>query len=221
MHKSTNKPELKVSVFSDYICPFCYIGHHRLQQLKQDYELKVNWCFIEIHPDTPAQGMPTTGLDYNNEQWQGIVTSLNTLIEQDQLPFKHEHQFTTNSHKALLLAEACKPLGADTFYRVHNRLFEAFFVDMVNIGDISVLQTIADECNIPDNITKAALNNDNELEKHLKLYQQFAGKARITGVPTIMIGSQAIPGVPSVSSLRSAAKKALQEQTKDNSGETD
>lgn len=205
-----NKPELKISVFSDYICPFCYIGHHRLQQLKQNYDLKINWCFIEIHPETPAEGMPTTELDYNDEQWQGIVGSLNALIEQDQLPFKHEHQFTTNSHKALLLAEACKPLGSDIFYRLHNRLFEAFFVDMLNIGDDAVLQQIATECGIPDDIIKAVLENKSnaELEKHLELYRQFAAKAQITGVPTIIIGEQSIPGVPSVATLQDAALAA-------------
>jgi predicted DsbA family dithiol-disulfide isomerase len=211
-----NKPELKISVFSDYICPFCYIGHHRLQQLKQDYDLKINWCFIEIHPDTPAKGMPTTELDYNDEQWKGIVSSLNALIEQDQLPFKHEHQFTTNSRKALLLAEACKPLGSEVFYRLHNRLFEAFFVDMLNIGDESVLRQIATECNIPEVLIETALNNDidkdSELEKHLDLYRQYATKAQITGVPTIIIGNQSIPGVSSVATLRNAAQATINKE---------
>jgi len=204
-----HKAELKISVFSDYICPFCYIGHHRLQQLKQDYDLKINWCFVEIHPQTPVQGMPTTELDYSDQQWQGIVNSLNTLIEQDQLPFKHEHQFTTNSHKALLLAEACKPLGADTFYQLHNRLFEAFFVDMLNIGDDTVLKQIAEECKLPAGIIEQALSNDSELEKHLALYLQYAEKVQLSGVPTIIIGNQTLPGVSSVSTLKKAAEKSL------------
>ena len=210
MPSSNNKPELKISIFSDYICPFCYIGHHRLQQLKQDYDLKINWCFTEIHPETPTSGMPTTELDYTSEEWQGIVTSLNALIEQDQLPFKHEHQFTSNSHKALLLAEACKPLGADLFYRVHNRLFEAFFVDMLNIGDDIILRQIAQECGIPELTTESALTagQDSDLEKHLQLYREYASKAQISGVPTIIIGNQSIPGVPSVASLQKAALEA-------------
>mgnify|MGYP001821638697 FL=1 len=43
-------PELKVTVYSDYICPFCYVGNHRLQRLRDSYELKINWCLLEIHP---------------------------------------------------------------------------------------------------------------------------------------------------------------------------
>ena len=219
-----DKPELKISIFSDYICPFCYIGHHRLQQLKQDYELKINWCFVEIHPETPAEGMPTTELDYNDEQWQGIVSSLNALIEQDQLPFKHEHQFTTNSHKALLLAEACKPLGADIFYRIHNRLFEAFFVDMLNIGDEAILRQIASECDMPTETVDAVLDKNSELnkelEQHLQLYLQYASKAQITGVPTVIIGSRSIPGIPSLSSLQEAAKETTCATTETNTQTT-
>ncbi|MDH5394036.1 MAG: DsbA family protein [Gammaproteobacteria bacterium] len=205
------KPELKLSVFSDYICPFCYIGHHRIQQLKQHYELKINWCFIEIHPETPAEGMSTSELDYNPQQWQDIVASLNALIDQDQLAFKHEHQFTTNSHQALLLAEATKPLGADSFYRLHNRLFEAFFVDMLNIGDENVLRQIAAECALPQATIEAALSPHSAFEKHLELYRQYASETEITGVPTILIGSQKIPGVPGLSSLQKAAKASFGE----------
>jgi len=209
--KSMAKPELKLSVFSDYICPFCYIGHHRIQKLKRDYDLKINWCLIEIHPETPDTGMPTTDLNYSDQQWQGIVNSLNLLIDEDQLPFRHEHQFTTNSHKALLLAEACKPLGAETFYKIHNRLFEAFFVDMLNIGDEAILRQIAKECEIPENTVDEALTNNNELEKHLKLYLQYASQAQVTGVPTTIIGQESISGVPSVSSLQQAAETLSQE----------
>lgn len=204
-----DKPELKLSVFSDYICPFCYIGHHRIQQLKTDYELKINWCLIEIHPETPVTGMPTTELDYSSDQWNGIINSLNNLLEEEQLPFKHEHQFTTNSHQALLLAEACKPLGAELFYRVHNRLFEAFFVDMINIGDASELQKIADSCGVPAATTQLALNRDKQLEEHLKLYLQYAQQVQISGVPSTIIGQQKLTGVPSIRSLKQAAEENI------------
>lgn len=50
------KPTLLVSVFSDYICPFCYGGSHRLLRLRRRCELQVNWCGLEIHPETPPFG---------------------------------------------------------------------------------------------------------------------------------------------------------------------
>ena len=69
-------PELKVTVYSDYICPFCYVGHHRLQRLRDNYNLKINWCFLEIHPETSAQGEPIDSLEYPSEQWQLMLENL-------------------------------------------------------------------------------------------------------------------------------------------------
>lgn len=40
---SATKPELRLTVFSDYICPFCYIGDARINRLREDFDLKVNW----------------------------------------------------------------------------------------------------------------------------------------------------------------------------------
>ncbi len=59
------KPLLKVTVFSDYICPFCYIGDLRLSRLREHFDLRVNWCAIEIHPETPAEGRPIESLGYH------------------------------------------------------------------------------------------------------------------------------------------------------------
>lgn len=50
------KPCLRVTVFSDYICPFCYIGDRRLAWLSGKYHLEVDWRFLGIHPDTPSGG---------------------------------------------------------------------------------------------------------------------------------------------------------------------
>ena len=62
------KPTLLVTVFSDFICPFCYVGHVRLNRLRDLYDLKVNCCFVEIHPETPPEGRPVNELGYPEAQ---------------------------------------------------------------------------------------------------------------------------------------------------------
>ena len=66
---AAEKPELLATVFSDYICPFCYVGDVRLDRLREDYDLRINWCFHELHPDTPAAGMDTSCLGYPDPKW--------------------------------------------------------------------------------------------------------------------------------------------------------
>ena len=145
------KPELKISILSDYICPFCFIGHLRLNVLREKYDLKVNWCFIEIHPETPAQGHPLKMLNYSEETWGEMLSSLNELATEEGISLS-EQTLVTNSRKALLLSEACKKLGANIFYPLHDAIFNAYFIDGRNIGDESVLRDIANKNNISDEI---------------------------------------------------------------------
>ena len=48
----------KVVVFSDFICPFCYIGMHTLRRLQPEFGFEVDWRGFQIHPEWPAQGVP-------------------------------------------------------------------------------------------------------------------------------------------------------------------
>ena len=107
-----NVAELRVTVFSDYICPFCYVGHHRLMRLRDNYDLKINWCFVEIHPETSAEGEPVASLDYPSEQWNQLMNNLAIVAREEGIPIA-DHTFTTNSRDALLLAEAAKESGRE------------------------------------------------------------------------------------------------------------
>ena len=123
------KPQLLVTVFSDYICPFCYIGNHRLSLLRENYDLKVYWRFIEIHPDTPLNGQSVDSLGYEPDQWRLMMDSLRKLAEEDGLEIG-EQLTIANSHRALLLAEAVKELGSGIFYRFNDRIYSAYFAEV-------------------------------------------------------------------------------------------
>jgi len=60
------RPVLYATVFPDYICPVCYTGDLRLARLRRHYDLKINWCLIGIHPDTPPGGRPVSELGYGD-----------------------------------------------------------------------------------------------------------------------------------------------------------
>ena len=49
---------LKVTLFSDFICPFCYIGFQTIRKMKREFDLDVDWRGFQIHPDWPATGIP-------------------------------------------------------------------------------------------------------------------------------------------------------------------
>ena len=206
---SSQKPSLKVTVFSDYICPFCYVGDARLDALRDEYDLEVEWNWFEIHPDNPAEGKPVSELGYDPQRWAQMMASLEAMAEREGLPLA-KRTFTTNSHKALLLAEAVKALDLDVFERLHKRLFDAYFRQARNIGDEKVLRDIADECEIPEDVVEQAWNSQ-ELEHVLKAQNVRSAQLGISGVPAYIIGRYLVPGAVPVEVLRQAAREALAE----------
>lgn len=201
------RAELKVTVFSDYICPFCYVGHHRLMRLKDEYDIRINWCFIEIHPENSEQGEPVTSLDYSSDYWDQLVQNLKRVAHEEDIPLS-ELTFTTNSKNALLLAESCKHLGHDIFYDLHERLFSAYFVSQDNIGDREVLREIAHQAGIDDDTIDSAWR---EGPQHQRLIQNYdeARKLEIQSVPSFIFGNRVLTGVVDEQVMREAAAELV------------
>ena len=74
---------IPVTVFSDYICPFCYVGARRLLNLGDEFDLDILWANIEIHPDNPPEGRPVEELGYPPEQWRRMMAALEHMAESD------------------------------------------------------------------------------------------------------------------------------------------
>lgn len=205
------KPELLATVFSDYICPFCYIGDLRLDRLREHYDLKINWCMIEIHPETPAGGKPVSELGYDPERWQTMMTNLEQLAAEEGTRLR-DHDFTTRSHQALLLAEAAKEAGHDIFYAIHRRLFTAFFEDGLNIGDETVLSGLAAACGVPADIVKRAWS-DPKYEQKLQLNLAMAGQHEVRATPTVFFSETSrLDGALPFEAFLKVAQQGLEEQ---------
>lgn len=205
-----NVAELKVTVFSDYICPFCYVGHHRLMRLRDTYDLKINWRFIEIHPETSADGEPVASLDYPSRQWDQLMQNLEVVAREEDIPIA-EHSFTTNSRDALLLAEAAKELGREKFYDLHEKLFTAFFVDCKNIGDRNILREIADSSGIHTDAVESAWQDEKYRQRIMSNYRA-ARTLDIQAVPSFIFGERKLTGVVSEDVMRSAAVELVEQQ---------
>ena len=207
------KPQLRLTLFTDYICPFCYIGDLRLQHLQEDYDVLINFRFIEIHPDTPPQGTTVDALDYSHEQWQGMMDGLVEMAEEEGIILAPV-SLLANSHRALLLAEAVKKEGREVFYKLNQALYEQYFLAGKNIGDDEVLSDIARASGVGDEILEAAWS-DPEYEKTLQMNMSMAVKAGVTGTPTIFIGQQRLTGAVSTSKLKQAAEVYINEKNQE------
>lgn len=207
MSVEQSNPELKVTVFSDYICPFCYLGAARLARLRERYDLRVNWCFLEIHPETSPAGEPVASLDYSSRTWQRMMTTVRELAREEELLLR-EHDFTTNSRSALQLAEFAKFVDRDVFYHLHESLFEAFFRRGENIGDRAVLQRLGCEAGMSAQQVEQAWM-DEAAAVRLRQYQMAARELGVRATPTFFVGEKRLDGVVPVAQLIEAARAAV------------
>ena len=208
------RPALLATVFSDYICPFCYIGDLRLARLREYFDLKINWCLVEIHPETPAAGQSVSELGYAPQRWQRMMDNLDRLAGEEGVSLR-EHDFTTSSHQALLLAEAAKEAGPGIFYPLHRRLFTAFFEDGLNIGDETVLAGLAAACGVPNDIVARAWSDDS-YERRLAQNLAAAAEHEVRATPTVFFSDTArLNGALPFEDFLQAARQGLEEQQAD------
>lgn len=190
-------------MFSDYICPFCYVGNARLNRLREYYDLKVSWCFLEIHPETSANGEAFSSLRYPSEKWRDMMAGLKQFAIEEGLKFDG-YTFTTNSRDALQLAEVAKFLDATTFYQLHNLLFSAFFTHGENIGERECLRRLALQAGLSE-VHIEDVWNDKFAASRIAQYRQAAAELDVRATPTYFIGNSRLDGVVSFEKMFSTA----------------
>jgi len=148
--------------------------------------------------------MPISRLGYPAAQWQRMMSALQDMARAEQLDLQ-AHDFTTNSHRALLLAEAAKEAGREVFYALHERLFDAFFREGRNIGEPQVLRALAAECLVPEPLIEAAWSQPC-YERRLALNRRHAAELGVGGTPTYVFGTHILVGAVAGEELRRAAR---------------
>ncbi len=182
--------KLKVTVFSDYICPFCYIGFYRVEQLKKNYDLEVEWRPFEIHPETPKEGMDLNNLPYPKEYLDMMKANIKKLADDVGISLKLSEKLP-NSRIALYLSEFARKKGK--FDDFHKLVFDSYWKDGKDIGDQVFLLGLAETVGLKRNEILDYINSEepkSELTKALKDLKQYG----INGVPTFIFGDKIVVG---------------------------
>ena len=203
MTETTANPRLRVAVYSDYICPFCYIGFLRLEKLRDEYDVDADWRFLEIHPDNPPEGRPVTELGYPPRHWELLMANLARMAEEEGVTLA-ERTFTTNSRRALKLAQAVREQLPEAFEALNRELYEAYFLRQENIGDPVVLMALAASSGVDREQVDRAWSEP-RYEVVLQDNRDSAARMRITGTPTYVFGDRVYSGAIPVDMLRQAA----------------
>lgn len=128
-----NDVRARITVFSDYVCPFCYLEEPDLARVWEEYgeAVEVDWRAYELRPE-PVPTLDPDG-DYLHRVWNASVYPMAKALDMKlRLP-----PVQPRSRKALEAAEYARIEGR--FDEMHEALFRAFFEDGKDIGDTELL----------------------------------------------------------------------------------
>lgn len=182
--------KVKVTVYSDYICPFCYIGFDRIEKLKDQFDLDVEWQPFEIHPETPREGIKLDKLLFPREYLEMVRINVQRLADDAGIRLKFSDKLS-NSRLALYISEFARKKGK--FDEFHKLVFDTYWRGGKDIGNLSLLLDLAESIDLNKNEILSYIEND-QPGKKLREISLKLSKYGINGVPTFFIGDKIVVG---------------------------
>lgn len=134
---------LNIKIFSDFACPFCYIGFSILERLKKEgIKFDAEWYAYEIRPEAPLEGKESTPKFYGEEAQRKdkLFEMIAKFSEPYGIKFSKKY-ISFNTNRAHLAGEYAKTQGKyDEFSK---EVFKAYFELFENIADKEIINRIA------------------------------------------------------------------------------
>ena len=188
------KSIMKVEIWSDVICPFCYIGKRRFENALKQFEnadkVEVEWKSyqlnpaLETQPDVNATEHLAKSKGWTMEYTREAQNHVVQMGKGEGLEFEFTKAVVANSFKAHRLTHYAKSKGKQL--EMEERLFEAYFVLGLNIDDSESLKMLTSKIGLPINEVEKVLESNafaEDVEKDLYESKQFG----IQGVPYYVI----------------------------------
>jgi len=204
---------MKINVFADTICGWCFIGHRNLNiALKKFPKVKFDIKHVpfQLNPDMPMEGISRDkyleikfgGKDYaapmyENMKLKGNASGIN--LDLDKIK---KTPNTVLSHLLIILSEQFNLQN-----EIKEKIYQSYFINGLDIGDINILVDVAKKKNIAENIFKDFINEKNIELINAKL--STAKEKNINGVPFFEIGKNFISGAQSSIQLENVIKANL------------
>jgi predicted DsbA family dithiol-disulfide isomerase len=186
---------MNLDVFSDTICPWCFIGKRRLERAlkaRPQPGLKVRWRAFQLNPGMPAEGMERRAYIEakfgGTERARTIYDTVRAAGAGEGIEFAFEKikrtPNTLQSHRLLRLAAATGDQDA-----VLEGLFRAYFLEGRDVGDRAVLTEIGAAAGLDRRKTAAFLGSDTDTDTVLS-EDVLARRAGINGVPCFIFNGR-------------------------------
>jgi predicted DsbA family dithiol-disulfide isomerase len=182
---------VQIEVFSDVVCPWCYVGFVRLRQAlaaRPDLPAEVTWLPFELNPGLPPEGRDRR--EYMLERFGDVdrFAAGQRQLEGVGVELGIDFQFARvtrapNTRRAHMLLAHARRAGFQT--EVKGALLEAHFSRGLDVADPAVLAGIAAACGLDGDAARRAVD-DPALRSEVEALEALAHRWQVSGVPTFV-----------------------------------
>jgi protein disulfide-isomerase len=159
---------LKIQIWSDIMCPFCYIGKRRIESALKQFEHKdaveIEWKSFQLDANFVASADDNT-VDHlaekygKSREWaQETVDNMTQNAKNSGLDFHFDKAILANSYNAHRLLHLAKKYNLSN--ELEELLFKAYLTDGKNINDLATLSALAQEVGIDKQLAEDVLHSD-------------------------------------------------------------
>ncbi|MGE3874889.1 MAG: DsbA family oxidoreductase [Parvibaculaceae bacterium] len=203
---------ITVDVVSDIVCPWCFVGKHRLEKaiaMMPERNFAVFWRPFQLDPTIPKEGMPRqTYLErkFGRERLDDLHKPLIEIGKAEGIPFAFDKitrsPNTLDAHRLLRWAHE-----AGRQNEMADRLFALYFTEGADVGNRDVLTKAAAEVGLDAALVAQLLGTEADLDPVIDEINA-AQKMGITGVPTFIFGGRfALSGAHPAATIKKAVEQ--------------
>ena len=214
---------MTLTIWSDFACPYCYIGETRLRraiaELGLTDKVEIDLRSYELDPTAPKEVTTTTPERFAMKYRLSVpeaeekIEHISELGRELGIDFRYKttkYSNTRDAHRLMKLAEA--KYDRDTVEKLNEALFAAYFTENLVLSDHEVLTEKAVSVGMNEKEVREVLNSD-RYDDEVRLDEREAGMRGIHGVPYIIFnGHFAVPGAMSIDGFKSALERELRNQ---------
>jgi len=177
----------------------------RIEKLKAEHKVKVEWVHFPLHPDTPAEGRALADLFAGrNMDRKAMHAQMKARMDAEGLPYG-ERTMTYNSRLAQELGKwADTQPGGEA---MHDALFQAYFVEARDISQPAVLLDIVKRVGLSVEGAREVLEK-RTFQAAVDADWELSRRYGVTGVPTFVIGRYGVVGAQPYEALEELVQKA-------------
>lgn len=177
---------MKIEIWSDVVCPFCYIGKRKLEKALDKFPLKdqveIEWKSFQLNPEEKTNPSINTlehlaqSKGWSMDQTREITSNVVEMAKEQGLEFDFEKAKVANTKNAHRLIHFAKQQGKGG--EMKERLLRAYFSDGENVDDPNTLIKLGAEIGLNESEIKSML----ESNQFVDAVDQDIYESRLIGV---------------------------------------